>query len=144
LLLGIFDILNRLVIVRKNPAISSTTFVSIETNALLVYILSSRPFQTKIQRYSVYSEWIEPFFGHFEVRKKLKLQFVFKCNGRRLSCLSSISDAFEIYQAWEPIFKRTTNNENFLKCLIIVFLQYHVILWFCPAKIGQKSGHPIN
>jgi hypothetical protein len=29
-----------------------------------------------------------------------------------------------------------------VKCLIIVSLLYYVILWFCPATLWKKSGHP--
>jgi hypothetical protein len=55
---------------RYQGASSSTSDVSIETYALLVYILSSRPFKAKIQGYSACSEKIESIFGHFEVKKK--------------------------------------------------------------------------
>ena len=47
------------------------------------YISASTPFTIKIQRYSVYLKRIEPIFGYFEVRKNLKLPFVFKCYRKR-------------------------------------------------------------
>ena len=85
---------------------------------------------------------LNPFLTILKLRKNWNYNLCSSEIGEDFLVWASISEHFEIYQAWETIFRKTTRNENFLKCIIVVSLLYHIILWFCPAKLWKKSGHP--
>jgi hypothetical protein len=123
---------------------TSTVFLpislSIETYALLIYIWSSRQFQDQNSRV---------FYLSWEVRTLflaiLKLSKNWNCN----LCSSEMEeDFFCLSFNFRPFWNISNLRNNFQKDYkerkfsLIVSLLYHVTLWFCPAKLWKKSGHP--
>jgi hypothetical protein len=89
--------------------------LSIDTYALLVYILSSRQFKTKIQGYSVYSERIETLFWTFWSKEK-KLKLLVSHN-----CISTVSCNFLILPCVFWLFLIFIPNGNINPKLFLEF-----------------------